>query len=59
MRLNEWVALDQGFFEAEGLDVHVNWNGLKLQQGNLGKPEDKVQTKKALVLRPATPLRCM
>lgn len=44
MRLNEWVALDQGFFEAEGLDVQINWDGLKVQQGKLGKPEDKDQT---------------
>ena len=44
MRLNEWVALDQRFFEAEGLDVQINWDGLKVQQGKLGKPEDKDQT---------------
>ena len=41
MRLTEWVAMEHGFFEAEGLDVRVDWNVLKRQQTKHGTTADK------------------
>jgi NitT/TauT family transport system substrate-binding protein len=40
MRLNDWVAQEEGFFEAEGLEVHVDWDLLERQRARQGRRED-------------------
>lgn len=41
MRLNDWVAQEEGFFAAEGLDVRVDWELLERQRTRQGRREDK------------------
>jgi NitT/TauT family transport system substrate-binding protein len=41
MRLNDWVAKEEGFFEQQGLDVHVDWEILERQRTMMGNKEDK------------------
>ncbi|MDH3282875.1 MAG: ABC transporter substrate-binding protein [Gammaproteobacteria bacterium] len=40
MRLNDWVAQQEGFFAAEGLEVHVDWDLLERQRARQGNRED-------------------
>jgi hypothetical protein len=41
MRLNEWVAMEEGLFAKEGLDVKVDWEVLHRQQARQGTMADK------------------
>jgi ABC-type nitrate/sulfonate/bicarbonate transport system substrate-binding protein len=41
MRLNEWVAMEEGLFANEGLDVKVDWEVLHRQQARQGTAADK------------------
>ncbi len=41
MRLTEWVAMEEGYFTDEGLDVRVDWDVLTRQQTAYGTVEDK------------------
>lgn len=41
MRLNDWVAMEEGLFAKEGLDVKVDWEVLHRQQARQGTVQDK------------------
>ena len=41
MRLNDWVAREEGFFEQQGLDVHVDWAVLERQRTMMGARDDR------------------
>lgn len=41
MRLNDWVAMEEGLFAKEGLDVKVDWEVLHRQQARQGSMTDK------------------
>jgi hypothetical protein len=40
MRLNDWVAMEEGYFEDEGLKVRVDWDVLHRQQARQGGRAD-------------------
>ena len=40
MRLNDWVAMEEGLFAKEGLDVKVDWEVLHRQQARQGTMTD-------------------
>lgn len=41
MRLNDWVAMEEGLFAKEGLEVKVDWEVLHRQQARQGSMQDK------------------